>query len=306
MQKILFPMQYMRITTGINEMSHKGSNALDIAGKDTGIESAWAPFTGTVKKIYALGHTVWLQSNDPVIFADGTVDFATVSMTHDNIVSDLKVGQVIQQGQLFYQEGTSNASGNHIHLEIGKGKFTGTGWYMNAQGNWVINNSYVPYKAFWLDKTNVINGYNYPWKKVSNKDVIGKDDIAPVRVVMSEVEGWDMNNIHSGKNDAEILGAWYDHSWQEFIMNGWAKQSIKRGQLVEKINGLNSQISELQKLPKEITVEKTVEVVKEVIKEVPVERIVYQDKIVEVVKGDDERSLGDLLSASFKKLFKIK
>jgi len=43
-----------------------------------------------------------------------------------------------------------------------------------------------------------------------------------------------------------------------------------------------------------------VEVIKEVIKEVPVE------KIVEVIKGDDERSLGDLLSAAFKKLFKIK
>ena len=30
------------------------------------------------------------------------------------------------------------------------------------------------------------------------------------------------------------------------------------------------------------------------------------EKIVEVVKGDDDRSLGDLLSAAFKKLFKIK
>ena len=58
----------------------------------------------------------------------------------------------------------------------------------------------------------------------------------------------------------------------------------------------------LEAKPKEVIVEviKEVQVPVEVIKEVTVE------KIVEVVKGDDERSLGDLLSAAFKKLFKIK
>lgn len=46
----------------------------------------------------------------------------------------------------------------------------------------------------------------------------------------------------------------------------------------------------LAEKPKEVIIEKPVEVI----------------KTVEVVKGDDERSLGDLLSAAFKKLFKIK
>ena len=69
------------------------------------------------------------------------------------------------------------------------------------------------------------------------------------------------------------------------------------------IYGLQDQVKELSA---KLAVKPT-----EVIKEVPVEKIVYQDKIVErevikeVVKGDDERSIGDLLSAAFKKLFKV-
>jgi hypothetical protein len=172
-QKILFPMEYMNITTGINEASHVGSNAIDCAGSDAGIDYVNAPFKGVIKKIYPFGHTVWLESLEPVEFADGTIDYATASFTHDNIVTDLSVGQVVQQWQIFYQEGTAgNATGNHIHLEIGRGRFTGTGWYQNANGNWVINNSYIPYNAFFLRDTIVINGRNYPWKKETNNVAI--------------------------------------------------------------------------------------------------------------------------------------
>lgn len=166
-QKILFPMEYMKITTGVNEASHLGSNAIDNAGKYSGIENVFSPFTGTIKRIYEYGHTVWLESNEPVEFADGTVDFAVCSFTHDNIVSDLSVGQVIQQKKVFYQEGTAGqATGNHLHLEVGKGKFTGNGWYKNKYGKWVINNSYVPWNAFFTQNdTVIINGYGYPWKR---------------------------------------------------------------------------------------------------------------------------------------------
>jgi len=164
MESILFPMTTMRITTGVNMLSHKGSNAIDIAGKDTGSERAFAPFTGTIKRIYTVGNTVWLESNNKVKFADAREDYAVVSFTHDSNVKDLKVGQVFKQGQYFYDEGTANASANHIHLEVGIGKFTGNGWHKNSYGNLVINNSIEPWKAFWLKDVNVINGLNYPWK----------------------------------------------------------------------------------------------------------------------------------------------
>lgn len=209
MQNILFPMHYMRITTGINELSHLGSNAIDCAGKDTGIDNAWAPFTGTIKRIYALGHTVWIESNEKVQFADGTIDYATASFTHDSIVSDLSVGQVIQQGQIFYQEGTANATGAHIHLEIGRGKFTGKGWYQNAQGNWVINNSYIPYNAFWLKSdTIILNGHNYPWKKeitmagIDGADLTAIYELGPLGRSRSPGEG---DNVYLGKTANFVL-----------------------------------------------------------------------------------------------------
>lgn len=161
----VFPMSVMNITQGMESGTHAGSFAIDIAGRDSGKEWAFAPFTGVIKKKYANGNTVWLESVNPVEYADGSVDYMTVAMTHDNNIDRLKVGQVINQGVNFYQEGTAgNATGNHIHLGVGRGKFSGSGWYQNKYGYWVINNEIRPYDAFYLSGTEIINGGGYPWK----------------------------------------------------------------------------------------------------------------------------------------------
>lgn len=82
-----------------------------------------------------------------------------------------------------------------------------------------------------------------------NSDVIGKDDVGPVRVVMSEVEGWPMNEIHAGVYDSTIMGAWQGHTWQEFIMHCWNVNPNHRGYLVQQIAELNTQIANLSKRP---------------------------------------------------------
>lgn len=170
MEKAVFGMDTLNITQGMNgNYTHQGVLSLDVAGKDTGIESMRAPFTGTIKRIYN-GYVVWLESNERVKYADGTEDYMTVMTMHDNDVSDLKVGQVIKQGQIYFQEGTrGNATGNHIHLACGKGKFTGTGWYKNKEGNWCINNQYDVSKALYLLNNCVIkNSGGYNWIKTDN------------------------------------------------------------------------------------------------------------------------------------------
>lgn len=178
----IFPMAVMRITTGMNIASHVGSFAIDIAGRDGTSEAAFAPFTGVIKKKYANGNTVWLESLNPVRYADGTIDYMTVALTHDNNINDLRVGQVISQGVNFYQEGTAgNASGNHIHLGVGRGKFTGTGWFQNKQGYWVINNEIKPYNAFYLSGTEIINGGGYPWVTIEEGDEMSKPTEQEVR-----------------------------------------------------------------------------------------------------------------------------
>ena len=172
MEKAVLMMDYLRVTQKANnEFSHKGDCALDLGGKDSGRDDLKAPFTGTVKRIYEDCNAVWLQSNEKVKYADGTEDYMTLLVFHDNSVTSLKVGKVIKQGTVFYQEGTKGyATGNHIHLTISKGKFTGSGWHQNKYGVWVANNQYDVHKALFLDsKTKVIDDGGYDWIKNENR-----------------------------------------------------------------------------------------------------------------------------------------
>ena len=165
MEKAVLLMDYLNVTQrGDNNFSHKGDKSIDLAGKNSGIDSLRAPFTGTIKKI-SVDNTVWLESNDVVLYADGTKDYMTIMTIHDNNISDLYVGKVIRQGEVYYSEGsTGYATGNHIHLSVGKGKFTGSGWHKNAYGTYIINNQYEVYKALFILNTMIIKnngGYNF-------------------------------------------------------------------------------------------------------------------------------------------------
>lgn len=163
-------MQYMWITQGVNgDYTHKGTNAIDLIGKGVNyIEDVFAPYTGIIRKIYtSSGNFVWLESLEKVQYADGTFDYMTIMVGHDNDVSDLYVGKIIPKGTVFYQEGTAgNATGPHVHLECGRGKFTGSGWHENSFGKWTINNSIKPYDALFIqDSTIIKKDFGYKWKK---------------------------------------------------------------------------------------------------------------------------------------------
>lgn len=179
MEKPVYPSLNMRITQGYNEGTHKDSFAIDNAGKDTGIEKIIAPFTGIVKKIYtADANEVWIESVEQVEYPDGTIDYMTVMFAHANDVSDLFVGKKINQKEEFYSEGTKgNVTGNHCHMECGKGKFTGTGWYKNNSGYYSINNGKKPEECFWIDSSiNIINNHNYSFKQVVENNVDPSSD----------------------------------------------------------------------------------------------------------------------------------
>ena len=174
MENAIFMMNYLNVTqTANNNFSHKGCLAIDISGLDTGIDTLKAPFTGTIKRIYSDNNAVWIESNDKVRYADGTIDYMTVLTMHNNSTS-LKVGDVIKQGTPYYKEGTRGyAIGNHIHLSVGKGKFIGSGWYQNSNGNWCINNQYDVHKALFLDNnTKIINSGGYNWIRVPKDTTI--------------------------------------------------------------------------------------------------------------------------------------
>jgi hypothetical protein len=174
MEKPIFPSEYMRITQGYNEGTHKDSYAIDNAGKDSGISDIYAPFTGTIKKIYSTdANEVWLESTDKVEYPDGTQDYMTILFAHANDVSNLFVGKKIVQKENFYKEGTKgNVTGNHCHIECAKGKFTDSGWHKNASGYWSINNGKAPQECLWIDDTiKILDKHNYEFKKISTNSV---------------------------------------------------------------------------------------------------------------------------------------
>lgn len=195
MEKAVFLMDALNVSQKANDaFSHKADKAIDIAGKDMGIDSLKAPFTGIIKRIYENTNTVWLESIDKVKYADGTVDYMTVMTMHDNDISNLKVGNIIKQGEVYYEEGRKGyTTGNHIHLAVGKGKFTNNGWFLNNGGSWVINNQYDIHKALFLfDSVKILNNGGYNWI-ITNTLV--EDDIIENKNTYIVKKGDNLTNI---------------------------------------------------------------------------------------------------------------
>jgi hypothetical protein len=93
----------------------------------------------------------------------------TVLTIHDNSVTSLYVGKVIKQGEIYYQQGTKGkVTGAHIHIAVGKGKFSGSGWYQNEYGSWPINNQYDITKALFVYKDVKQISPMYNWKKTND------------------------------------------------------------------------------------------------------------------------------------------
>lgn len=169
---LIYPFKNMKITqTYLGSESHLAHTTgnitdypIDEAGADGGREYMYCPCNEmTVTRIYGVGNkganTVWLRSKEPVVFADSSVDYAVIMVTHanDDDLKKLAVGDKFKYGEKMFREGTDgNATGNHLHICVGKGIIKGIGWSQNSNGKWVLtttNGAVKPEKAFWLDKT---------------------------------------------------------------------------------------------------------------------------------------------------------
>ena len=164
---VLFPMAVMNITQGINgRYSHQGDMALDLAGKDTGIDPIFMPCTmKVVWKDPKIGGVLY-ESTAKVHMADGTEDYIHMMTLHDNKISDLAMGKTFKQGQETGDEGTAGkCTGNHVHLVFGKGKYTG-GYPMvqNSYGKWVLPKQLDPRKVMFINGTTIKDDDGYDFK----------------------------------------------------------------------------------------------------------------------------------------------
>lgn len=170
MEKAKYPMPTMNITQGYNQGTHKGAYALDMKGEDQGIDWVLAPFTGVIRRVdnASYGIWYWFESTEPVLCSNGEVTYLTAMFGHDNKVRH-QVGSIIKQGERLCAEGTSgNASGNHCHMEIGRGRFVTGGWYKNRDGVYMIYNAVKPNEYLCVpDSYRIVNNGGLVWKKES-------------------------------------------------------------------------------------------------------------------------------------------
>lgn len=161
----LFPAVSMRVTQGAYDTySHMRQNALDMQPTNS---MAFAPFNAQIVRKdvgYAVCNGVWIQSVDKVRYADGSYDYMTVLFMHDNNIDNLTVGQMLTQGEFFYQSGTTgNSSGAHIHLAVYRGQ------YHDAMP-FATGDVYAEDAFFVLDDTVILEDYGLEWVSVSDAD----------------------------------------------------------------------------------------------------------------------------------------
>lgn len=165
-----YPFKTMGISQNYNgSYSHRKYSTgnrkdypIDEAGSDTGKDWMYAMNDLVVKRIYGLGssskpNTIWLQTRNPVVTPLG-IGYVTFRATHmsDTDLKKYRVGQVIKRGTKMFREGIDGgATGNHIHMTFGQGKFKGTGWAVNNKGAAVLTTTgqnRKPEKLLFIDR----------------------------------------------------------------------------------------------------------------------------------------------------------
>lgn len=178
MIKRAFGMACLNITQGrFTQGSHSNLNAVDLGGSDTGIDKFIATYRYKVTKVLSLGSTGYANT---VLMYDEEND-VTLAFTHiNNLLSSHVVGHVYEIGDTIYLEGTAgNSTGNHIHLEIGKGYQTEKP--KDKYGHYALLNLINIEDYFYIeDTTSVKNAGGYVFDKK-----LSKIDLSNVKFVES-------------------------------------------------------------------------------------------------------------------------
>jgi len=83
-------------------------------------------------------------------------------------------------------------------------------------------------------------------------DMITANDRDPIRVISSEVKGWDFDAVHNGTWDSREISAWTGKQWHDFIMQGWVEGAAfraARNQKMRDYDVLAKQVQELSARP---------------------------------------------------------
>ena len=254
-QKAIFKMDTLRITQGYGysvdgvsaySYSHTTTYALDLGGADGGSDYLYAPFDCIVKRIYGSYNAIWFQSLNPVLCADGKTRTLMMMCLHmnnsDKNALGMYVGKVFKQGQRCYREGVAgNVTGAHIHMEIGEGPMTGTGWhatYVNGKEYWQINNKLIPSKVLFLSPDTKQVKALYKWTVATDAEETPAEPTVDFTALNGKVINVYTNNCEyfnttdvnhplgklkigsSYPCTAKSTGKVYGYEWVKFLMDG--------------------------------------------------------------------------------------
>lgn len=211
-QRAYFPMNVINVTQGYGPKSnhHKLSYALDLSGQDSGIDEIFAPFDCKITKLYQPkdtekhANTIWLTSTQKVLSPNGYYGYITISITHPSEITNMKKGMIYNQGEKICNEGkTGNASGNHIHIEVSKGKTAG--WSKKTAPNYdeyVISNPVKPEEYLFVKEDAKIKNDSYKgtkYKLIKESDITFKvTDIPSEPLLIHNKPNYNKNSVIDG------------------------------------------------------------------------------------------------------------
>ena len=162
---MLFPLEYLYMSQDEGgDFSHAGTLAMDFLGWNylgRVLQCPYyAPVSCTCIASTESANRIW-QSNSQVHLADGSLDYVTWVVAHDN--NPPAVGTSLVQGQLMGHTGTAgNVTGDHLHLNIAKGQYAN--WErVPPNNNWQLRNSMHIYDACFVNDTTIVQGYGHSW-----------------------------------------------------------------------------------------------------------------------------------------------
>lgn len=167
-QVCLFPLEYMNISQDENGgYSHQGTYNIDFLGWSAIGRLLNCPYYAPVDLKCVDGSSVAdnnriYESLDPVHLADGTIDYLTILVAHDNNPPH-NIGDIVRQGQLLGRTGTAGqVTGDHVHSCCGKGRYQGI--TTRPTGHIDLTNRCHYWEATYVNDTTIINGENHDWK----------------------------------------------------------------------------------------------------------------------------------------------